>query len=102
MAGGKKGGAASKKTQQKTNQKIIEDKTFGLKNKNKSQKVQKYVTQVKHQVENGNTKRRDEFGVLKSVVSFQFSIFLPFSFTILLLSALFFLSFKFLKITKKK
>lgn len=32
----------SKKTEQKMKEKIIEDKTFGLKNKNKSTKVQKY------------------------------------------------------------
>lgn len=30
----------SKKTEQKQNKKVIEDKTFGLKNKNKSAKVQ--------------------------------------------------------------
>jgi hypothetical protein len=33
----------SKKSQQKVAQKVIEDKTFGLKNKNKSTKVQKFV-----------------------------------------------------------
>jgi hypothetical protein len=35
-----KGGGASKKTEQKKKQQAIEDKTFGLKNKNKSKKVQ--------------------------------------------------------------
>jgi hypothetical protein len=40
---------ASKKTEQKTKQKAVEDKTFGLKNKNKSAKVSKYVEQVKQQ-----------------------------------------------------
>jgi hypothetical protein len=31
----------SKKTEQKKKEKIVEDKTFGLKNKNKSKTVQK-------------------------------------------------------------
>jgi len=47
--GAKKGGGAkgaSKKTEQKKREKVVEDKTFGLKNKNKSKKVQKYVQQV--------------------------------------------------------
>lgn len=33
----------SKKTETKLQNKIIEDKTFGLKNKNNSVKVQKYI-----------------------------------------------------------
>lgn len=54
----KKGGPqkASKKAEQKENQKIIEDKTFGLKNKNKSKKVQNYVKSVQQQVENRGRK----------------------------------------------
>ena len=36
----KKGEAPSKKTVQKQKEKVIEDKTFGLKNKNKSKVVQ--------------------------------------------------------------
>jgi hypothetical protein len=36
--GGDKGGP-SKKTVQKAKEKVVEDKTFGLKNKNKSAKV---------------------------------------------------------------
>ena len=40
--GPKKGGQEmSKKSEQKMKTKIIEDKTFGLKNKNKSKAVQK-------------------------------------------------------------
>jgi len=39
--GPKKGGDMSKKTEKKLQEKIIEDKTFGLKNKNKSKTVQK-------------------------------------------------------------
>ena len=47
----KKGGAANSKTAQKKVQKIVEDKTFGMKNKNKSKKVQNFVAQVKKQTE---------------------------------------------------
>merc|ERR1711915_708683 len=48
----KGGGAASKKTEQKKKEKIIEDKTFGLKNK-KGAKNQKYIQQVEKQVKSG-------------------------------------------------
>ncbi|TFJ85442.1 hypothetical protein NSK_002952 [Nannochloropsis salina CCMP1776] len=45
---------ANKKTDTKRAEKLIEDKTFGLKNKNKSKKVQQYVqavtTQTKHNI----------------------------------------------------
>nr|KAJ3418383.1 hypothetical protein HK105_008384 [Polyrhizophydium stewartii] len=48
------------KTEQKQKQKVIEDKTFGLKNKNKSAKVNRYVQQVTQQVQSsGNRKERD-------------------------------------------
>ncbi|KAJ2882155.1 Translation machinery-associated protein 46, partial [Coemansia aciculifera] len=40
----------SKKNESKEKKKTIEDKTFGLKNKNKSAKVGKYVQQVEQQV----------------------------------------------------
>ncbi len=43
MAKGGKDTGPSKKTEMKKKEKIIDDKTFGLKNKNKSVKVQKYV-----------------------------------------------------------
>lgn len=43
----------SKKTEQKQKEKIIEDKTFGLKNK-KGAKQQKFVKMVQHQVKNPN------------------------------------------------
>ena len=33
----------SKKTEKKKMEKVIEDRTFGLKNKNKSKTVQKYI-----------------------------------------------------------
>jgi len=41
---------ASKKTEDKKKQKVVEDKTFGLKNKNKSKTVQKYIKTVSVQV----------------------------------------------------
>ncbi|KAJ1919119.1 Translation machinery-associated protein 46 [Mycoemilia scoparia] len=43
----------SSKTEQKAKKKVVEDKTFGLKNKNKSAKVNRYVQQVEAQVMNG-------------------------------------------------
>ncbi|VDN02621.1 unnamed protein product [Thelazia callipaeda] len=45
--------ATNKKTEQKKKEKIIEDKTFGLKNK-KGAKTQKYVQQVTNQIKHGN------------------------------------------------
>ena len=42
----KKDDKTSKKTTKKAQEKIIEDRTFGLKNKNKSSKVQKFVKSV--------------------------------------------------------
>lgn len=47
----------SKKAEAKAKQKIIEDKTFGLKNKNKSAKVTKYIQQVENQVKHGNRRK---------------------------------------------
>ena len=41
--GPKKDDNMSKKTEKKIQEKIIDDKTFGLKNKNKSKVVQKYI-----------------------------------------------------------
>ena len=42
----KKDKGPSAKTLQKEKAKVVEDKTFGLKNKNKSKAVQQYVKQV--------------------------------------------------------
>lgn len=42
----------SKKTEKKQQDKIIEDRTFGLKNKNKSKAVQKFVKGVENTVKN--------------------------------------------------
>lgn len=49
----------SKKAEQKRKEKVVEDKTFGLKNKNRSSKVQAYVQQVQKTVTqtNPNDKR---------------------------------------------
>lgn len=49
---------SSKKTQDKAKAKIIEDKTFGLKNKNRSAKVQAFVQSVAKSVKQGNPDQR--------------------------------------------
>ncbi|KAF0683420.1 Aste57867_24544 [Aphanomyces stellatus] len=49
---------ASKKTVQKAKEKAVDDKTFGLKNKNKSKNVQNYIKTVTHQVK--GTSEREE------------------------------------------
>lgn len=46
----------SAKTLNKEKAKVVEDKTFGLKNKNKSKVVQNYVKQVATQVMDGDKK----------------------------------------------
>eukprot|EP01113_Clastostelium_recurvatum_P009785 TRINITY_DN1475_c0_g1_i4.p1 TRINITY_DN1475_c0_g1~~TRINITY_DN1475_c0_g1_i4.p1 ORF type:complete len:367 (+),score=145.66 TRINITY_DN1475_c0_g1_i4:47-1147(+) len=51
----------SKKTADKQKQKIIEDKTFGLKNKNKSTKVQKYVDAVEKQVKDRGVDKKQQY-----------------------------------------
>lgn len=62
-----KGGAAqSKKADQKKKDKIIEDKTFGLKNK-KGAKQQKFIQQVQHQVKYGGNKSARELEKDKEV-----------------------------------
>lgn len=53
----KKKEGASKKTQEKVKQKIVEDKTFGLKNK-KGKKQQTYIKNVQSQVQ-GNQKKSE-------------------------------------------
>jgi len=52
----KSAGGESKKTEKKKQEKIIEDKTFGLKNKNKSKTVQNYIKGVESNVRNTNGK----------------------------------------------
>ena len=45
------------KTLEKEKKKVVEDKTFGLKNKNKSKVVQQHIRQVTTQVMDGGTKK---------------------------------------------
>mmetsp|Transcript_39477 Transcript_39477/g.60708 ORF Transcript_39477/g.60708 Transcript_39477/m.60708 type:complete len:276 (-) Transcript_39477:110-937(-) len=54
----KKQDQGSKKAEQKKKQKVIEDRTFGLKNKNKSKKVQQYVEGVAKAVLNSGDRRQ--------------------------------------------
>lgn len=56
MKKGKGDKGPSKKTEQKYAAKVVEDKTFGLKNKNKSKTVQNYVKSVTNQIMNKNQK----------------------------------------------
>lgn len=49
----------SKKSVQKAAKKVVEDKTFGLKNKNKSKRVQQYVKSVKNQAQHNVQQRAD-------------------------------------------
>eukprot|EP00026_Physarum_polycephalum_P009932 Phypoly_transcript_10070.p1 GENE.Phypoly_transcript_10070~~Phypoly_transcript_10070.p1 ORF type:complete len:363 (+),score=111.53 Phypoly_transcript_10070:49-1137(+) len=51
---------ASKKSVEKEKQRIVEDKTFGLKNKNKSKKVEKYIKSVQSQVANKGFDKKAE------------------------------------------
>ncbi|EDV35636.1 uncharacterized protein Dana_GF12572 [Drosophila ananassae] len=55
----KKAPAPSKKTEQKKKEKVIEDKTFGLKNK-KGNKQQKFIQQVQKQVQAGGHHPRQD------------------------------------------
>lgn len=55
----KAGDGGSKKTVQKKKQQVVEDKTFGLKNKNKSKKVQQQIKSIEKNVMNsGDPKMR--------------------------------------------
>eukprot|EP00727_Mastigamoeba_balamuthi_P012516 m51a1_g7888 putative zinc finger CCCH domain-containing protein (413) ;mRNA; r:75373-76807 len=56
----KKSSGPSAKSVQKVKDKIVEDKTFGLKNKNKSKKVQQYVQNVKTVVQKSGPRKTDE------------------------------------------
>lgn len=61
MPSKKKGNEASKKAEHKRKNKIVEDKTFGLKNKNKSKKVQAFIQATTKSVMNsGDAKKRRE------------------------------------------
>ncbi len=55
----------SVKSIEKQKQKIIEDKTFGMKNKNKSKKVQKEIEHIAHRVQQSGPKwTKEELEVL--------------------------------------
>eukprot|EP00834_Sanchytrium_tribonematis_P005400 NODE_324_length_9702_cov_1.027491.p3 type:complete len:305 gc:universal NODE_324_length_9702_cov_1.027491:6294-5380(-) len=56
----------SSKTVEKQKKQVIEDKTFGLKNKNKSKKVQEYVNTVKKQADDQATKKKASAGLDKN------------------------------------
>jgi hypothetical protein len=49
--GKKTAGAGGKRADSKLAKRLVEDKTFGLKNKKKSKKVQQYVASVKTSVD---------------------------------------------------
>jgi len=49
---------ANKKVEQKKADKVVQDKTFGLKNKNKSKSVQKYIQGVQAQVKGQPSKKQ--------------------------------------------
>lgn len=65
--GGGGGAATNKKAEQKKKEKIIEDKTFGLKNKNKSKAVQKYIKGVQTQVQGPKKPSQSEFDKKKKL-----------------------------------
>jgi hypothetical protein len=48
------------KSKQKSKEKLIDDKTFGLKNKSKSAKVQKYVQQLQKSAQPQRNPRLEE------------------------------------------
>jgi len=60
MAKGAKGKDMNKKQQDKAKSSMVVDKTFGMKNKNKSKKVQKYIQNVQHAAQNRFTDRKEE------------------------------------------
>ena len=62
------------KTLEKEKKKVVEDKTFGLKNKNKSKVVQRKISMVTHQVMDGGTKKVRSSIKYDSINSSQFLI----------------------------
>ncbi|KAI3632701.1 hypothetical protein MIR68_009287 [Amoeboaphelidium protococcarum] len=48
------------KAEKAKKQKVVDDKTFGLKNKNKSKKVQQYVQQMQQAANQANNKKKQE------------------------------------------
>lgn len=59
LRGGAPKGGGGGKTNQKV-KKLVDDKTFGMKNKAKSKKVQQYVTSVRKQVEDSMSDKRKQ------------------------------------------
>ena len=57
----------SKKAIKEKQARVVEDATFGLKNKNKSAKVQKFVAQVQKTVNNSNTNTKTGFFTFVSI-----------------------------------
>lgn len=55
-----KGKDMNKKQQDRAKSSMVVDKTFGMKNKNKSKKVQKYIANVKNAADNRFTDRKEE------------------------------------------
>eukprot|EP00630_Chrysocystis_fragilis_P005734 CAMPEP_0197389872 /NCGR_PEP_ID=MMETSP1165-20131217/2005_1 /TAXON_ID=284809 /ORGANISM="Chrysocystis fragilis, Strain CCMP3189" /LENGTH=277 /DNA_ID=CAMNT_0042915319 /DNA_START=33 /DNA_END=866 /DNA_ORIENTATION=+ len=55
--GGEKAKKAARREQEKKKDKVVEDKTFGLKNKNKSKVVQKFVQNVQKNIKGGDAQR---------------------------------------------
>jgi hypothetical protein len=64
-----KGGKEKSKADLAKKQKVVEDKTFGLKNKNKSKNVQKFVQSLTQSVQ-PNPKQTDAKAALKVRCSF--------------------------------
>jgi len=59
-------------------QKVVEDKTFGLKNKNKSKAVQKYVQNLKSSVQ-PRTDPKQDAKVLFLIIIIPYSFILDYS-----------------------
>jgi len=55
-----KGKDMSKKNKSAASEKMVVDKTFGMKNKNKSKKVQKFIAQVNHAAANKFVDKKEE------------------------------------------
>ena len=62
----KKSQNASSKTFDKQKKQSVEDKTFGLKNKNKSKKVQEFISVVKKQADDTTNKKKAAAGLDKN------------------------------------
>ena len=69
-----KASGPTNKTLEKEKKKVVEDKTFGLKNKNKSKVVQQKISMVTHQVMDGGTKKVRSSSTYDSINSIRFLI----------------------------